>query len=186
VKIGAPPNAEYFLRWLLACLAILAASTSVSSGAGQNPKEDAVPETQQGVSSSNNAPKTHPPREFNTAVTGGRGLVRVRGYLVRNRELLPELARIADETLQSLMAEAADDSKARARKLSSMRQRLLTTTPSPRIPRVRLSISSSFSPASSLRSPSLESMDLATSAPIRSERGPSTNYKTWSSEKRIL
>jgi hypothetical protein len=37
----------------------------------------------------------------------------LRGYFVRNRELLPELARIAYETLQSLMAEAADDSKAR-------------------------------------------------------------------------
>jgi hypothetical protein len=70
----------------------------------------------------------------------------------------------------------------RARKLSSMRQRLLTTTPSPRTPRVRLSISSSFSPASSLRSPSLENMDLTTSAPIPPEPGRSTNHKTRSSE----
>jgi hypothetical protein len=89
VKIGAPTNAGYFLRWLLACLAILAASTSVSSGAGQNPKEDAVPETQKGVSSSNNAPKTHPPREFNTAVTGGRGLVRAASpYTLASGELV--------------------------------------------------------------------------------------------------
>ena len=37
----------------------------------------------------------------------------LRGYFLRNRELLPVLARIAYETLQSLMAEAADDPLAR-------------------------------------------------------------------------
>jgi hypothetical protein len=67
---------------------MILASTAVSSGAEQNPPEKADPETKP-VASSNNAPKTHPPREFNTAVTGGRGLVRAASpYTLASGELV--------------------------------------------------------------------------------------------------
>jgi hypothetical protein len=64
------------------------AFTAVSSWAGQNPSEHAGQETQPEARPSTK-PKTHPPREFNAAVTGGRGLLRAASpYTLSSGELI--------------------------------------------------------------------------------------------------